>query len=106
MLMLDADVLTNAAMWAGIVGFLTPLAAQFITKLSVSRQVQAVLAFLFVLAISVPTAYFADSLTTKDYVKSALIVFTVAMASYEHFWKPLGATPSTTAPDTARRDVR
>lgn len=92
------NVLTNAAMWAAIVGFLLPPVIQFITNLHSSRQVQAVLAFLTVLVAAIPTAYFAAELDAGDYVKSALIVFTLAMVSYNHWWKPLGVTPSTSVP--------
>lgn len=94
--MLLTIVTTNAAMWAGIVGFLTPLVIQTITKSHASRQVQSLIAFGFSLVVAVPTAYFAASLNVHDYVQSALIVFTLAMVTYEHLWKPVGVTPSTT----------
>ena len=91
------NVLSNAAMWAGIVGFLSPIVIQQITKLHESSQVQAMLAFVFILAVSAPTAYFAAELNVHDYVKSALIVFALAMTSYRNFWKPIGVAPSTTS---------
>lgn len=95
-----AVVTTNAVMWAGIVGFLSPLVIQFITRLHTAAKVQAVLAFLFILAVSVPTAYFAADLDARDYVKSALVVFTLAMTSYGFLWRPTGITPSTSDPGT------
>jgi hypothetical protein len=88
--------MTNAIMWAGIVGFLSPVVIQFIAKSGMSRQVQAGIAFLFCLAVAIPTAYFAPNsdLDVHDYTKSALIIFTVAIASYKGFWNPVGVAPS------------
>lgn len=90
--------LTNAAMWAGIVGFLSPLVIQYATKFTSDRQIQGIVAFAFCLVASLGTAYFApnSSLTLHNWVQSALVVFTLAMTSYESFWKPIGVTPSTT----------
>lgn len=96
MLLLDVPVATNALMWSGIVGFLSPIAIQFITMVSKDSRVQAAVAFVFELIVAVPTVYFAGNLNLGDYVKTALIVVTLAIASYHGFWKPLGATPSTT----------
>lgn len=98
LLVVTAPPLTNAAMWAGIVGFLSPLAIQYATKISTNPQVQATIAFVFCLVVAAGTAYFApnSSLTLHDWVKSALIVITLALTTYESFWKPMGVTPSTT----------
>ena len=96
MLLLDAPVATNALMWAGIVGFLSPIALQFITAVSKDSRVQAAVAFVFELIIAVPTVYFAGNLDLGNYVKTALVVVTLAIAGYHGFWKPAGVTPSTT----------
>jgi hypothetical protein len=92
-----AAVITNAAMWASIVGFLSPLVIQFITNaLPGKRREQAVVGFVFSLLIAIPTEYFAGNLTWRDWVRSSMIVFIAAMVSYESLWKPTGVTPSTT----------
>jgi hypothetical protein len=95
MVLLDTSIVDpNAAMWAGLVGFLTPPVIQIITRNIGSKQLQAITAFIFELLVAIPTAYFAADLTVQDYVKSALIVFTLAMVSYQSVWKPTGVTPS------------
>lgn len=96
MLLLDAPVATNALMWAGIVGFLSPIVLQFITMASKDSRVQAGVAFVFELLVSIPTVYFAGNLDLGNYVKTALVVVTLAIAAYKGFWKPAGVTPSTT----------
>lgn len=95
-------VLSNAAMWALIVGFLSPIVIQQITKLTANSQVQSLLAFVFCAVAGAGTAYFAASLTLHDWVKSSLVVFITAITTYEHLWKPLGVTPSTTGAATRR----
>jgi hypothetical protein len=99
MLFLDAPVATNALMWAGIVGFLSPIVIQFITSVSKDSRVQAAIAFAFELVIAIPTVYFAGNLDLGNYVKTALVVVTLAIAGYHGFWKPAGVTPSTTLLD-------
>lgn len=91
--------MTNAIMWAGIVGFLSPVVIQFLAKTGWPRQYQAAAAFVFCLLAAIPTAAFAPNsdLSVHDYTKSALIIFTVAIASYKGFWNPIGVTPSNSA---------
>lgn len=88
--------MTNAVMWAGIVGFLSPLVVQQLARSGLTKQVQALIAFVFCAVVAVPTAAFApgSDLSVDSFVKSALIVFTIAIASYKGFWNPVGVTPS------------
>ncbi len=95
-MILAVVVSTNAAMWATIVGFLSPLVIQFITRSIPDRRMQAISAFVFCLLIAIPTEAFAGDLTFRDWARSAMIVFIGAMVSYESLWKPTGVTPSTT----------
>jgi hypothetical protein len=107
MLLLDAPVATNALMWAGIVGFLSPVVLQFITSVSRDSRVQSAIAFAFELVVAIPTVYFAGNLDLGNYVKTALIVVTLSIAAYHGFWKPAGVTPSTTVIKRgAGRDAR
>jgi hypothetical protein len=83
-------------MWAGIVGFVSPLVIQFLAKSGLSRQLQALIAFGFCVVVAGVTVYFEHpgDLTTTDYVKDLLVVFSAAIVAYKGFWNPVGATPS------------
>jgi len=89
--------MSNAVMWSAIVGFLSPVVIQFLAKSGWTRARQALVAFAFCALISIPTVYFAGNFEADDLVKSALIIFTVAISSYKGFWQPVGVTPSTHA---------
>lgn len=96
--------MNNSVMWAGIVGFFAPVVLQFIQQESWSRKVQAVVAFLFCLVVTVPTVYLAHpgDLSATDYVKSALVVLVATIAFYKGFWNPAGVTPTNHAEATGR----
>jgi hypothetical protein len=95
--------MSNAVMWSGIVGFLSPLVIQFLAKSGWPKAKQAVVALVFCLLVSIPTVYFAGNFEADDLAKSALIIFTVAIASYKGFWNPVGVTPTNHAETTGVR---
>jgi len=89
-----SSVPSNITMWAGLVGFFLPIAISIITQSGWSDRVKSAVAFLACLAASVGTAYFSGNFTDRDIITCALIVFTLATASYVGFWKPSGIAPA------------
>lgn len=84
------SVPNNITMWAGIVGFFLPIAISVITQSGWNDRVKSVIAFICCLIASIGTAYFSGNFAGQDIVTCALIVFTLAIASYVGFWKPSG----------------
>jgi len=91
--MSDPGAMTNAAMWAGIVGFFLPIAASVIIQQKWAQPVKAVAGFLCCVTAAVGTAYFTGLLDPTDVARCFLVVFTLAIAAYYGFWKPTGIAP-------------
>ena len=89
----DPGNMTNAAMWAGIVGFFLPIAASVVIQQKWSRQLKSIAGFLCCVAAAVGTAYFTGLLDPTDIARCFLIIWTLAIASYYGFWKPTEIAP-------------
>lgn len=87
------QVPSNAVMWAGMVGFLMPLAISVIKQTWWPDWVKSVVAFACCFAAAVGTAYFNGNFDGRDVVTCFLVTFTIAMGSYYGFWKPTGIAP-------------
>lgn len=92
----------NIAMWQGILGFAMPLLISVIVQTGWDDRAKSVCAFVCCVIGAVGTAALSGQLDGVDVVTGFLIVFTLAMASYKGFWKPLGIAPALTAATTLR----
>jgi len=81
--------LSNAALWAIILGFFAPLVLNLLLQSKWSARTQAILAFVFCLIVGTVTAFFAGAFTGVGIVTAVLLVFVVAISTYKGFWKPV-----------------
>lgn len=80
--------LTNAAMWAIVVGFLQPIVLQFILQSKWSARVQALAAFGFSVITGGLTAYFTGAFENVGSLVTVILLVAVAsISSYQGFWK-------------------
>lgn len=100
----DAGSMTNAAMWAGIVGFMMPVAISVVVQQAWSDAAKAVAAFGCCLLAATGTAYFSGLLDVTDIARCFLIVWTLAIGTYYGFWKPIGVAPKIEAMTSRRID--
>jgi hypothetical protein len=82
--------LTNADLFAGVAGFLLPLVIGSIANSEWDRRLQAVTAFVAVLIVATGTVFFSGQLNTTDWIRTALIVLTTTITSYQGVMKPMG----------------
>lgn len=102
------DVLTDAAMWAIIVGFLTPPVLSILQRPTWAEHWRAILTFVWCSVTGTVTAYFAGGFTGKSVVTSILLVMVTAISTYKGLWKPTGISPKiegATSPNAGRRRV-
>jgi FtsH-binding integral membrane protein len=90
----EGDVVTDAAMYALLVGFLLPPVLSIVIQTSWSEKLKAAVAFAACLVAGAGTAYFAEDLTLRSFASAALIVLTTGMATYRNFWRPTGISPT------------
>jgi hypothetical protein len=85
---------SNLALYSAAAGFLLPNAFALIAGEKWQPKMKSLLAFVACIVVAVPLAYlqgkFQGKLTVDSFVGSALIVFTLARASYAALWIPTG----------------
>lgn len=92
--------MTNIQMWSLIVGFFLPIVTAAIIRRGWASSAQAVANFFAVVVAAAGTVYFEGNLDTDNidgYVKSLLMVFVAAIASYHGLLKPTGIAPAVEA---------
>lgn len=88
------DVPSTLMMWSGVVGFFLPILIATILRWRWSEQAKAAAAFVVCLIAATGTAYFSGNFAGADVVTAALIVVTIAQATYVGVWKPTGIAPA------------
>lgn len=84
--------MTDAAMWAIIVGFVSPLALKYIVNSEWLTQVKTLVAFLFSAVVGTITAVIAGAYSGLGIPSTILLTLVVSITSYENFWRPTGVT--------------
>jgi hypothetical protein len=81
----------SLAAWSAAVGFVLPLAIAVVNQAHWSSKLKAAVAFAICIAAAAVTVYFdGGKFDAGHLVESALIVFTLARASYAGLWRPVG----------------
>ncbi len=88
------DLDTTVAQWSALVGFFLPFLMALILQSQWSAALKSFLAFGVALAAAVPTAYLSGDISGKDWFTSAVVILSVALATYQGFWKPTGIAPT------------
>lgn len=89
--------------WALIVGFVSPLLLRYVMNARWAGGVKAGIAFGWAVISGGVTAWLTGQLAGISVVSSILIVLVAAIASYEGFWKQLGATNRNAEPTPSGR---
>lgn len=84
--------MTDSAMLALIVGFLSPLVLNFIVKATWPNWSKSLAAFLWSALAGSITAYFAGAFTGLGVVSTVLLVLVVSITAYQNFWKQVAPT--------------
>ena len=83
---IPADI-SQTALWAIIVGFISPIVLNFIIQSGWSARTQALVAFLFSAIVGAATAFFTGAFDGVGIVTGILLTFVVAISTYRGFWK-------------------
>lgn len=87
--------MSNAAMWAAIVGFFLPHLLAVVQQPGWSQGLRAVVTFLGSLVAAVGTVLIQnDGWNWHDWVSTSLLILVTAIATYHGLWKPTGIAPS------------
>lgn len=88
--MLDIPIpegMGDSAMLALIVGFLSPIVLNFIVKATWPSWAKSLVAFGWSIIIGGLTAWFAGAFTGLSIVSTILLVFVMAITTYQLFWR-------------------
>lgn len=78
---------TDAAMWAVIVGFLSPIALNFIVSAKWHKNTKALVALGFSAVVGTITAIIAGAYEGLGIPSTILLTAVVSITSYQNFWK-------------------
>lgn len=85
---------SNLALASAIIGFGLPLGIAAVNRRTWASEAKAITAFVMSLLAAALLVVAMGALTTEDYFRSALIVFFVAIMTYNFYWKPSGIAGS------------
>ena len=87
--------MSNAAMWAGIVGFFLPHLLAIVQQPKFSTGLRAVITFAGSVVAAIGTVLIQNNgWSWHDWVSSTLLILVTAIATYHGLWKPTGVAPS------------
>jgi len=87
--------MSNAAMWALIVGFFLPHLLSVVQQPGWSKGLQSVITFAGSVAAAVGTVLIQNNgWNWHDWVSSTLLILVTAIATYHGLWKPTGIAPA------------
>lgn len=84
--------MTDAAMWAVIVGFVSPIALKFIVSAAWPSWAKTLTAFLFAAVVGTITAVIAGAYAGLGIPSTILMTLVVSITAYQNFWRPIGTT--------------
>lgn len=86
---------SDLELWTLIVGFLLPTVLALLQQPGWSDRLRALVAFGASAVAGAGTVYFTDpdAFTTQPVIRTILVVFVVAIATYRNWWKPTGIAP-------------
>ena len=97
-------MISNAAMWAAIVGFFLPMLLAVVQQPGWSNSVRSIIMFLASCAAAVGTVLIQnDGWSGKDWVSTTLLIMVTAIATYHGLWKPTNVAPSIEASTSGKK---
>ncbi|UOE45461.1 hypothetical protein [Agromyces larvae] len=90
--LLVPDTMTDAAMWAVIVGFFIPVIINIIVSATWPAWAKSVTAFAVSAVAGAGTAWFTGAYAGLGIPSAILLTFVVAIAAYSQFWRKVAPT--------------
>ncbi len=88
-------MMTNASMWALIVGFFLPHVIAIVQQPGWSSGLRSVITFLSCVGAAIGTVLIQlGHWNWHDWVGSTLLILVTAIATYKGLWKPIGLSPA------------
>lgn len=84
--------MTDAALWAVIVGFFMPIVINFIVSATWDARKKAVVAFVASAVAGAGTALFTGAYAGLGIPSAILLTFVVAITSYQNWWRQVAPT--------------
>lgn len=100
------EVVTDAQMWALIVGFLSPLLIAVVQQPRWSNRFRVLVTVVWSAVAGAGTAYFAGEFSGRGVVSAGLVVCVTAIATYSNLWKPSRIAPMIEAKTTVGGPTR
>ncbi|UNO38911.1 hypothetical protein [Streptomyces sp. MST-110588] len=85
--------MTNAQMWALILGFASPMLIAIVNQPQWSRAVRTGVQVVISVLVGLGSAYFAGDFAGKDVVTGILVAAVAAISAYKGVFKPSGIAP-------------
>ncbi|CAM5388854.1 MULTISPECIES: hypothetical protein [Streptomyces] len=85
--------MTNAQMWALIVGFASPMLISVINRPEWSQAARTLVQVVVSVLVGLGSALFAGDFAGKDVVTSILVAAVAAISAYKGVFKPAGIAP-------------
>jgi hypothetical protein len=82
--------MSDLEMWSGLVGSLLPLVVAKVIATDWSSEAKAGAAMASSILAAMGTVWFQGELNVENVTRSLLIVFTLAVVTYNNYWKPSG----------------
>ena len=101
----STTVISDAQMWALIVGFGLPLLVAVLQQPKWSNRVRVTVGVLASIVAGAGTAFFTGEFTGRSIVSCALVVCVASIATYQNLWKPTKIAPLIEAKTTLGGDV-
>lgn len=97
------QVMTDAQMWALIVGFLSPIVIAVVQRPTYGNQVRVLIMVAWSGISGTGTAWLAGEFTGRGITSCVLLVVISAISSYQSIWKPLRVAPVIEAKTSGKR---
>lgn len=100
--------MTDAQMWALLVGFAAPLLVAVVQRPGWSEGLRALVTAGFSVVAGTGTVWLTGSMDGRSVISSILLVLVTSIAAYKGLWKPTGVAPkieTATSPPPARHQA-
>ncbi len=86
--------MSETDMWDAVLGFLMPLAVAFLNQTRWPRVIKGLCAFAVCAVTALITVFVRnDDFDLTNWVRTLLVVFVTAIATYHFWWKPSEIAP-------------
>lgn len=87
--LIPADM-SDAALWALVAGFITPIVLKWIVNAEWKQSVKAAVSFGFSVIVGTITALVAGAYEGLGIPATILLTFVVSITTYQNFWSKVG----------------